>query len=136
MKPLATLLILASLTLAQTTFAKEQKICQDLDATIDRCIKNIALIRQEGDVLDKSVAQQTARYININNYFNVIHISLSLQTQNKCPVRKTIIDPYIYRSSSLSCLGATIGSKGNENKEELCDIKNWKEDSKDIQQLR
>lgn len=89
--------------------------------------RQVALTLAEGDVFDKGAMQQAARYIAANNHLQVIQISLNLQSQHKCQIRKSVINPLIYKSEALKCLTATIGEK-KDNAAALCDIKNWKGD--------
>jgi hypothetical protein len=106
-----------------------EPICQALDTTIDNNVRQVALTLAEGDVFDKGAMQQAARYIAANNHLQVIQISLSLQSEHKCTIRKSVINPLQYRSEALKCLTATIGEK-KDDAATLCDIKNWKGDSK------
>ena len=124
------LALLVAFVIAQTACAKSPgPICQELDTTIDNSIRKVALTLAEGDVFDKGAMQQAARYVAANNHLQVIQISLNLQSQNKCQVRKSVINPLIYQSEALKCLSETLGEKKG-NSSELCDIKNWKGDSK------
>lgn len=123
------MLLLIAAAFAQTACAKTpEPICQELDATIDGSIKHVALTLAEGEISDKGAMQQAARYISANNHLQVIRITLDLQSQNKCPVRKTIINPLMYQLEAMNCLAATLGNK--EEMTNLCDIKNWKGNSK------
>ena len=116
----ATLLI--AVAIAQAACAKPpEPICQELDATIDGSIQRAALTLAEGDIYDKGAMQQAARYISVNNHLQVIRISLDLQKEHKCPIRKSAINPMIFKMAALSCLAAK-----DEEKQKLCDIKNWK----------
>lgn len=116
---------LIALAIAQTACAKPpESICQELDTTIDNSIRQVALTLAQGDVFDKGAMQQTARYIAANNHLQVIQISLNLESQHKCQIRKSVINPLIYKSEALKCLAATIGEK-KDNASALCDIKNW-----------
>jgi starvation-inducible outer membrane lipoprotein len=114
-------------------------ICQELDATIDRSIQRIALSLADGDALDKGATQQAARYIAANNHFQVIRISLDLQSQHKCQVRKSVINPLMYEREAQACSRARLTSilaATGEKKQaetsvaELCDSKKWKGDAK------
>ena len=124
------LALLVAFVMAQTACTQPpEPICQELDTTIDNSIRKIALTLAEGDVFDKGAMQQAARYVAANNHLQVIQISLSLQSQNKCQVRKSVINPLIYQSEALKCLTATLGEKKGDSAV-LCDIKTWKGDSK------
>lgn len=101
-------------------------ICQELDATIDSSIRRVALTLAEGEVFDKGAMQQAARYAAANNHLEVIRISLDLQTQHKCPIRKSVINPLMYDTEALKCLSATVGSEKKDEAANLCDIKKWK----------
>ena len=79
-------------------------------------------------MFDKGAMQQAARYIAANNHLQVIQISLNLQSQHKCQIRKSVINPLIYKSEALKCLTATIDEKKDDDASALCDIKNWKGD--------
>jgi hypothetical protein len=123
-----TIALLIAVAIAQTGCAKPpESICQELDATIDKSIKQVALTLAEGDVFDKGAMQQAARYIAANNHLQVIQISLNLQSQHKCPIRNSVINPLIYKSAALKCLTVTIGEKKDDGSA-LCDVKNWKGD--------
>lgn len=124
------LALLVAIVIAQTACAKSpEPICQELDTTIDNSIRQVALTLAEGDVFDKGAMQQAARYISANNHLQVIQISLNLQSQHKCQIRKSVINPLIYRSEALKCLTESLGEKKGDVAA-LCDIKNWKGDSK------
>lgn len=124
MKLRTTLLIAAAI--AQTACAKPpEPICQELDATIDGSIQRVALTLAEGEVFDKGAMQQAARYISANNHLQVIHISLDLQKEHKCPIRKSAINPMAFQMDALACMAAK-----DEEKLKLCDIKNWKGNAK------
>lgn len=122
-----TITLLIAVAIAQTAYAKPESICQELDTTIDNSIRKVALTLAEGDLFDKGAMQQAARYISANNHLQVIQISLNLQSQHKCPIRKSVINPLIYQSEALKCLNATMGDKKGDAST-LCDIKNWKGD--------
>ena len=123
-----TIALLIAVAISQTACTKPpEPICQELDTTIDNSIRQVALTLAEGDVFDKGAMQQAARYIAANNHLQVIQISLNLQSQHKCQIRKSVINPLIYKSEALKCLTATIGEK-KDNAAALCDIKNWKGD--------
>lgn len=118
------LTIAAGIALAGCNKAPDP-ICQELDTSIDSSIKRVALTLAEGEVLDKGAMQQAARYIAANNHLQVIRISLELQTQHKCPIRKSVINPFMYHAESLKCLSATIGGDKMDDAANLCDIKKW-----------
>lgn len=105
-------------------------ICQELDATIDSSIKRVALTLAEGEVFDKGAMQQAARYVAANNHLQVIRISLDLQTQHQCPIRKSVINPLMYEAEALKCLSATVRGEKMDEAANLCDIKKWKGNSK------
>ena len=71
--------------------------------------------------MPEGAAQQTARYISANHYLQVIQISLDLQKQHNCPIRKSVINPMAYQLEALKCLGAK-----DDQKQSLCNINNWK----------
>ena len=122
-------LLIITIALAQPAFSKEAKptICQDINKAIDENIKSIALSQIDGNS-DKSAAQQTARNISENNHLQIIQINLNLLDRHKCPPRKTIIDPYMYKSYAIKCALARLGGEGKENVKELCDFNRWEFD--------
>lgn len=107
--------------------AATDSICQELEGTIDDSIRSIALSLSEGDINDRGAPQQTVRYISINGKLQVIQINLLLESENKCPVRKTPINPFGFNRLDVSkCQLALLGGEGKENSAALCNIKNWK----------
>ncbi len=109
--------------IAQSSCAKPpEPICHELDATIDRSIQQVALSLASGELSDRGAVQQAARYIAANNHLQVIRISLDLQKEHKCPIRKSAINPMAFQWESLqACRFAN-----DKEKLKLCDIKNWK----------
>lgn len=105
-------------------------ICQELDAAIDTSIRHVALSLVEGDIYDKGAMQQAARYTAANNYLHVIRINLDLQSQHKCPIRKSVINPMMYEMDAGKCMIATLGNKAEQTTAKACDIKNWKGNTK------
>ncbi len=101
-------------------------ICQELDAAIDSSIRRVALTLAEGEVFDKGAMQQAARYVAANNHLQVIRISLDLQMQHKCPIRKAVINPLMYETEALTCLSATVDSEKKDEAANLCDFKKVK----------
>jgi hypothetical protein len=123
--------LLLAIALTQTACAKgPDPICQELDATIDDSIRRVAMTMVEGDIYDKGAMQQAARYISANNHLQVIRISLDLQSQHKCQIRKSVINPFMYEAEATKCMLASAGGDGKENKDSLCDPKNWKGNSR------
>lgn len=111
--------------ISQKPEATPDPICQELDATIDGSIREAAISLAEGDLLAKGAIQQAAGYIAANNYLQVIRINLDLQSQHKCPLRKSIINPMIYnRVDVLNCMNARLKDNLDEMSK-LCDPKNW-----------
>lgn len=100
-------------------------VCQQLDTSIDENSKRIALLLAQGEVFDKGATQQSARYTMANNHLQVIRLNVELQTRHNCPIRKSVIDPFLYQADALKCLSSTIGDKKNESSG-VCDFKNWK----------
>ena len=96
-------------------------ICQVLDTTIDSSIKRVALTLAEGDLFDKGAMQQAARYVDVNNHLQVMRINLDLLSHHKCPIRKAVINPFMYSRDARLCLASSNGSD-EANK---CDIKKW-----------
>lgn len=101
---------------------RAQSNCQDFETAIDGDTKGIALIMAEG-LGDNSAPRQTNRNLDINSKFQLININLQLQIQNKCPVRKTSINPMVYIGEALDCNLARL--KG-EKDSPTCDTRNWK----------
>lgn len=103
----------------------QTNVCKQLNAAIDNSIVSAAVSYAEGDMNDKSAAQQTSRYININNYLQVINTNISLLTQNKCSPRQTpIFAPRAYHLSALTCYTDQLGKK--EAAIQSCDYQSWK----------
>lgn len=125
MKLQVALAVAAGIALAGCDKAPDP-ICQELDNSIDSSIRRAALTLAEGEVFDKGAMQQAARYVAANNHLQVIRISLDLQTQHKCPIRKSVINPLMYDAEALRCLSATVGGDKKDVAANLCDIKKWK----------
>ena len=113
------------LLLALAAFApisNAQTLCADLDTLIDASIMTSAMSQAQGS-LDKSAAQQTARYLAINNELQLISINLAIQSQNKCPIRKNGINPFRYQLQAMDCLLARMK---NEDVPSKCNFRAWK----------
>jgi hypothetical protein len=126
---LHTALLVAGAFLLTACDRTPDPICQELDAAIDTSIRHVALSLVEGDIYDKGAMQQAARYTAANNYLQVIRINLDLQSQHKCPIRKSVINPMMYEKDARQCMLATLGSK-TEEVSKACDVKNWKGNAK------
>ena len=101
--------------------AQAQSTCQDFENAINGETKGIALIMAEG-LGDNSAPRQTNRNTEINGKFQLININLQLQIQNKCPVRKTPINPMLYIAEALDCNLARLKDEKNSP---ACDMMNW-----------
>jgi hypothetical protein len=85
-----------------------KELCEELNSTIDRNIKEIALSDIEGSASDKSAMQQGARLAQNNNRLTTIMANLELQSQNKCPPRQRPIDASIYSVQAAGCYSAIL----------------------------
>lgn len=97
-----------SLCSPNSSQAAPPTICAELDAAIDRNVVEIAVSEVEGDVNDKSAAQQAARLTQNSNRWFSIMTNIQLQAQNKCSPRKKPIDASIYRTQAQDCLLARL----------------------------
>lgn len=99
----------AAITLfASSALAAPPTICAELNSAIDRNIVEIALSEYEGDLNDKSAAQQGARLVQNSNRLSTIMLNIQLQAQNKCPPRQKPIDASIYSAQAGRCYLARL----------------------------
>lgn len=114
--------------------AAPQTICAELNSTIDRNIVEIAVSGVEGDLSDKSAAQQGARLTQNSNRLSTIMINIQLQAQNKCPPRQKPIDATIYTSQARDCYLARLSIFSSDKDKvanavatvaQTCDLKAW-----------
>ena len=105
--------------------------CAELNATIDRNILEMAVSEAEGDSLDKSAMQQSARLAQNNNRLATIMVNLQLQTQNKCLPRQKSIDAAIYSAQAKKCYWASRSAAYETDAAKkmsatvACDFKAW-----------
>ena len=123
MKLSRTYLPTAFFLLAASCNVAAQTLCADLDKVIDESILAIALSEVDGQIFDKSAAQQTSRYLGFNNQLQVININLAIQSQNKCPPRKRGINPFRHELQALKCLEARRNN--DDHSASKCDVKSW-----------
>jgi hypothetical protein len=89
--------------------ATSPEICAGFNSTIDNNIFEIAMSEIEGEILDKSAVQQSARLAQNNNRLSTIMVNIQMQAQNQCPARQKPIDASIYTSQALNCYRAKLG---------------------------
>lgn len=87
--------------LARPAFAQVSP-CETLSAAVDDQIKKAASTFAEG-ITDNSAPRATMRELQIANSLSLVRINLDLMVQNKCPARKSPVDPMIYLSDALAC---------------------------------
>lgn len=120
--------------LASSAVAAPPTICAELNSAIDRNIVEIALSEFEGDMNDKSAAQQGARLVQNSNRLSTIMLNIQLQAQNKCPPRQKPIDASIYRAQAQGCYLARakilrgdkeVAANAAATIDQICDLKAW-----------
>jgi cytoskeletal protein RodZ len=127
-----------SVALVACSPSGSKELCEELNSTIDRNIKEIALSEIEGSTSDKSAMQQGARLAQNNNRLTTIMANLELQSQNKCPPRQRAIDASIYSVQAAGCYSAMLGQKlanygsdasakkaASEKATTACEFKSW-----------
>ena len=118
--------------------AMSAETCAEFNSTIDRNIMEIAISEVDGEISDKSAAQQGARLAENNNRLSTIAINVLLQAQNKCQPRQKSIDASIYALQASSCYIARLeqrsASRGSDEDKKtasmakvtsVCDFKAW-----------
>lgn len=114
-------------------------ICAELNSTIDRHIVEIAVSEVEGDMRDKSAAQQAARLTQNSNRWSAIMANIQLQAQNKCSPRQKPIEASIYTAQARNCYLARLQMLSSDKDKmtagalaltEACDLKAWETPAK------
>jgi len=118
-----TALVLATL-LSSCSKAPDPAVCAELDRTIDRNIKQIALTLAQGEIVDKGAMQQAARYTMVSSRLQIIATNIDLQSKHNCQIRQSPIDPLEYEEDALKCYSAMLEQKPEASN--LCEYKNWK----------
>ncbi len=85
-------------------------ICEHLNTRIDHHIVAAALLQQEGEVQDRSAAQQAARVGLIHNHLLNIQTQVSLMGQHGCSPRSAPVDPEAYADASRNCYLSSVGA--------------------------
>lgn len=98
-----------------------QSACADFDAAIELSLKRIASSYVEG-LTDNSAPRQALRNSEMANELATININITLQIQNKCPVRKTSINWTKYVGAALGCRASAMK---DEKDSPACDINKW-----------
>lgn len=126
-----TMSILGLSCLAACSLSAPEATCAELNATIDRNILEMAVSEAEGDSLDKSAMQQSARLAQNSNRLATIMVNLQLQTQNKCSPRQKSIDAAIYSAQAKKCYWASRSAAYETDAAKkmsaavACDFKAW-----------
>jgi hypothetical protein len=100
--------------------------CQAFESSIEQSSKQAALLMASG-AADNSAARETNRNLEISHKLQVINLNLQLQIANKCPVRKTPINPDVYYGQALIC---TLDRMKGEKSPASCELGNWKAENK------
>ena len=87
--------------LARPAFAQTSP-CETLSAAVEDQIKKAASTFAEG-ITDNSAPRATMRELQIANSLSLARINLDLMVQNKCPPRKSPVDPMVYLNDALAC---------------------------------
>lgn len=134
--------ILAFIQGCNATGASTERICADLNATIDRNIFELAMSSEDGSASDRSAVQQGARFTSDSNRWLLIMANLQLMQNNKCTPRSDSIDPSIYRRQAAECSEARFKERierysddktKSDSKEivsQKCDLSKWRMDQK------
>jgi hypothetical protein len=89
---------------------QEPAACASLNASIDRHLVSAALLQHEGEMEDRSAAQQSARVGLIQNHLINIQTQVSLMAQHACAPRPAPVDPAAYADASRNCYLSSLSA--------------------------
>ncbi|MFN5177749.1 hypothetical protein [Limnohabitans sp.] len=95
----------------------EPAACAGLNASIDRHLVSAALLQHEGEVEDRSAAQQAARVGLIQNHLINIQTQVNLMAQHACTPRPAPVDPGAYADASRNCYLSSLSASASKLQE-------------------